>query len=83
MQSVKRQGAAVQNNKWQPGWREIGGKRKYFRSKWESNYARYLQFLKEHKQIEDWHHECETFWFEGIKRGVCSYLPDFKVIHQS
>lgn len=62
------------------GWREIGGKRCYFRSKWEANYARYLEFLKHQKQILDWEHEPKTFWFDDIRRGVCSYLPDFKVI---
>lgn len=64
---------------WKAGWREIGDKKKYFRSRWEANYGRYLEFLKEQKLIADWEHETQTFWFEGIKRGVCSYLPDFKV----
>lgn len=64
---------------WKCGWREIGGKRKYFRSRWEANYARYLEFLKVHGEIKEWDHECETFWFDGIKRGCMSYLPDFKV----
>ena len=63
-------------------WREIAGRRIYFRSRWEANYARYLQFLKEHAQIQDWEHEPETFWFLEIKRGVRSYLPDFKVFNK-
>ena len=29
--------------------------------------------------IHDWEHEPKTFWFEDIKRGVRSYLPDFKI----
>jgi hypothetical protein len=62
------------------GWREIGGIRKYYRSRMEANYARYLQFLKEKGIIIDWQHETKTFWFEKIKRGVRSYLPDFEVI---
>ena len=61
-------------------WREIGGRKIYCRSMWEANFARYLQFLKERKQIKDWQHEPHTFWFEEIKRGVRSYLPDFLVI---
>lgn len=61
-------------------WREIGGKRKYFRSRWEANYAFYLQFLKEEGHIQDWFHEPKTFWFEGIKRGVNNYKPDFQII---
>lgn len=64
---------------WKAAWREIGGKRKYFRSRWEANYARYLEFLKVHGEIKEWEHESEVFWFEGIKRGCMSYLPDFKV----
>lgn len=64
---------------WKAGWREIGGKRKYFRSRWEANYARYLEFLKIHGEIKEWEHECDVFWFDGIKRGCMSYLPDFKV----
>lgn len=67
------------NNKWKPGWREIGDTRKYYRSKWEANYARYLEFLKKHGEILKWEHEPETFWFNNIKRGVRSYLVDFKV----
>jgi len=65
---------------WKAGWREIGGTKKYYRSRWEANYAHYLQWLKERKQIADWKHEPKTFWFEGIKRGVMTYLPDFWVL---
>ena len=54
-----------------------GGKRKdlgntYFRSAWEANYARYLNFAK-----IKWEYEPKTFWFDGIKRGSRSYTPDF------
>jgi hypothetical protein len=68
-----------QKQTWKADWREIGGKRKYFRSRWEANYARYLEFLKVQKQILEWDHEPDVFWFDGIKRGCVSYLPDFKV----
>lgn len=61
------------------GWREIGGVRIYARSKWEANYARFLEWLKSNGWILQWEHEPETFWFEKIKRGVRSYLPDFRV----
>jgi len=61
------------------GWRTIGDTKKYFRSRWEANYARYLQWLVKQGQILSWEHEPHTFWFEKIKRGVRSYLPDFKV----
>lgn len=63
------------------GWRTIADRKFFFRSLWESNYARWLQFQKERKLIKDWEHETETFWFEKIKRGVRSYLPDFKIIN--
>lgn len=67
------------NVTWKGGWREIGGYKKYYRSRWEANYARFLQWLKETGKIKDWKHEPKTFWFEGIKRGCVSYLPDFWV----
>jgi hypothetical protein len=63
------------------GWRTIGGIRFYARSKWEANYARYLEFLKRQGEILLWEHEAETFWFDDIKRGVRSYLPDFRVTY--
>lgn len=65
---------------WNAGWHEIGGQRKYYRSGWEANYARYLQWLKDKGQIADWRHEPQTFWFDGVKRGAVSYLPDFWVL---
>ncbi|MFI0477756.1 MAG: DUF1064 domain-containing protein [Candidatus Rhabdochlamydia sp.] len=64
---------------WSSAWRSIGGKTKFFRSTWEANYARYLEYLKENGKIKDWEHEPQTFWFLKIMRGARSYLPDFKV----
>lgn len=61
------------------GWLEIGGKRIFCQSRWESNYACYLQWMKERGLIVEWEYEPQTFWFEKIRRGVRSYLPDFKV----
>ncbi len=29
--------------------------------------------------IKEWEHEPQTFWFEEIRRGTRSYLPDFKI----
>lgn len=60
-------------------WRVIGGQKKYFRSIWEANYARYLEWTRERGEILEWQHEPKTFWFEDIKRGVRSYKPDFYV----
>lgn len=51
----------------------------FFRSRWEANFARYLEFLRLRGEIETWEHEPETFWFEKIRRGVRSYTPDFRV----
>ena len=53
---------------------------RFFRSAWEANYARYLNFLKEQGLIKDWLYECQTFVFHGVTRGVLTYMPDFKVI---
>jgi hypothetical protein len=65
--------------KFKQGWRLIDDRRIYFRSRWEANFAHYLQFLKENGLIKEWDHEPATFWFLEIKRGCRSYLPDFKV----
>lgn len=56
----------------------IGGKTFHARSSWESNIAAYFQWQKEKCLIIDWEFEPKTFWFEGVKRGVMSYLPDFR-----
>ena len=60
------------------------GKRKdlgdiHYRSGWEANFARYLNFLKSRNLIYKWEFEPDTFWFNEIKRGTRSYLPDFKI----
>ena len=51
----------------------------HFRSGWEANYLRYLKFLQKQGLIYKFEYEPDTFWFNEIKRGVRSYLPDFKV----
>jgi hypothetical protein len=68
---------------WKQEWAEIGGKRNFYRSRWEYRYALYLQLMKENKYIVDWEHEPKTFWFDGIKRGTNNYKPDFVVIFPS
>jgi len=52
----------------------------FFRSSWEANIARYLNWLKAQGQIFAWAYEPDTFWFEEIRRGVRSYTPDFRII---
>lgn len=68
---------------WKQQWAEINGVRKYYRSQWELNYAYYLEWLRLNGQIKSWKHEPRTFWFDGVKRGCVSYLPDFEVIENN
>lgn len=49
----------------------------YFRSAWEANYARVLNLLKQGGEIKSWEYEPKRFYFDGIRRGTNSYLPDF------
>lgn len=51
----------------------------FFRSSWEANYARYLNWRVANPRdpLRSWTYEPTTFWFSGIKRGVVSYTPDF------
>jgi hypothetical protein len=67
----------------QPYSRSKGGVRDdlgfYVRSGWEANYARYLIWLKEQGEIQDWAYEVDVFRFDGVKRGPYTYTPDFKV----
>lgn len=57
---------------------DINGRVMYFRSKWEANYALYLDFLKKNGNIKDWKYEVR--WFEfPVKHGTTRYLPDFQV----
>lgn len=80
--TMRRNGTHIKNREkctWKCGWRNVGDRRIYFRSRWEANYGMYLDWLKGLGEISDWEHEPDTFWFDGIKRGCVSYLPDFKV----
>ena len=61
-----------------------GGKRadldnQYFRSAWEANWARYLNWLQSLKEIQGWAFEVKTFEFSKIRRGSRFYTPDFQV----
>ena len=64
------------------GWRTINDKRYYFKSLWEINYARYLEFSKQNKNILDWLYEPQLFRFpkDAYDAGPFLYKPDFKVI---
>lgn len=66
------------------GWVDFSsGKRYFFRSGWEMNYAHYLEWLVAIGEIKNWEYEVDTFWFENIRRGVRSYTPDFKVFNNN
>ena len=58
---------------------DLGGQ--FFRSAWEANYARYLNWLVSQGEIRSWRYEPVTFWFEAIRRGVRSYTPDFEIVN--
>lgn len=49
-----------------------------FRSGWECNYARYLNFQIQSGLIDSWEYEPEVFVFP-VKRGNKAYRPDFRV----
>jgi len=80
-QSVKDR-LGLKDTSYKQFWATIGDKPPiYFRSTWEYYYAIFLEKLKQEKKIIDYKHEPKCFWFEGIKRGVRSYLPDFCITH--
>lgn len=62
--------------------RARGGRRadldQYFRSSWEANYARYLNWLVAHADLVRWEYEPQTFEFP-VKRGTKFYTPDFRL----
>lgn len=63
----------------QKGWHDFGdGRRYYFKSSWELNIAKYLEWLRLGGHITNWEYEPETFWFP-VKRGTTNYKPDFRV----
>jgi len=75
----KKQHKKVRAHIYKNGWYDINGKKMYFRSLWEVNYALYLDFLVRMKKIKSWKYEPKIFWFLKIKRGVRSYTPDFEI----
>jgi hypothetical protein len=67
----------------QGGKRGQGGKRadldnRYYRSCWEANVARYLNWLQAHGEIRGWDYEAQEYAFP-VKRGVRFYKRDFCV----
>lgn len=53
------------------------------RSKWETNYGLYLDFLLKNGEIKSWEYEPERYKFvmtEGnYKVEIGTYLPDFRI----
>src|SRR5574343_1389292 len=64
---------------WKSAWRSIAGTSYFFRSRWEYNYALYLQHLKDTGKIREWKHEPKRFVFDDMMSHVKSYLPDFEI----
>lgn len=60
------------------GIREDLGNR-YFRSSWEANWARFLNWQQKQGLIKSWDYECKTFEFTTVKRGCRFYTPDFRI----
>ncbi len=56
---------------------DLGGQ--YFRSSWEANYARFLNWMVAHGDVATWEYEPKTFRFPGVERGTITYTPDFRV----
>jgi len=72
----------LKDTPYQQFWAIVGNKEPmYFRSSWEFYYSLFLEKLKQEGKILDWAHEPKVFWYEGIKRGTRSYLPDFMITH--
>lgn len=65
------------------GWFDINGRKMFFRSKWEVNYALYLDWLVKQNEIQKWEYEVDVFIFEKIKFGTRSYKPDFKIFNNN
>lgn len=60
----------------------VGGKKCYFRSGLEYQWALYLEFLKHAGEICDWQFEKKLFNFQGFgyENGPFMYRPDFTII---
>ena len=51
----------------------------YVRSRWEANFARYLNWLLAQGKIKSWEYEPKTFRFPRKKGEPTWYTPDFRV----
>lgn len=69
--------------KFRKGKRKIGGREIFCHSAYEANFCRYLQSLKERKEIKDFIRNTTAYHFsKPVKvRGLVikSYIPDFQI----
>jgi hypothetical protein len=52
----------------------------FFRSRWEANYARFLNLAIQRGGVRSWTYEPHTFVFLRTEPTVRSYTPDFRVV---
>ena len=62
---------------------EFNGRTCNFRSKFEYNWALYLQFLKESGEIITWDYEVRKFYFKDEETPPVQYTPDFWIFESS
>lgn len=65
-----------------PRWATVGDQRYYFRSGAEVDHARRLESDRRLGVVRSWEYEPIRFFFDGIRLGVTSYAPDFRVIYE-
>lgn len=54
----------------------------YFRSRWEANYARYINYLVSTEGlIKSWEYEPQTFNFDKVRTKPFCYTPDFRITY--
>jgi len=60
-----------------------------YKSQMEIKYAKYLDFLIKHREIQDWKYEPRIFDFRDVKGkkgkhcGVVTYKPDFWILNKN
>lgn len=57
---------------------DLGGT--HFRSSWERNVARWLNWRIEQGEVVSWEFEPHRFTFPGVLRGPGGYTPDFRLV---
>ena len=78
IQKYGRAGFCSGRGSWKSGWKTVGGRRCFFRSSWELEYARHLESLKQAGEILNWEFEPKTFPLD-LGETFSAYAPDFLV----